>query len=566
MTSLRIAFAAALLAATTAAAPSAGAGPKIAPSDPRSWAPIDPQQLSQTVRVLASDAYQGRGPGTAGETRTIAYLIDRFRRLGLEPGGPGGRWTQDVPLIRTQLDTSGTASLSVGGQTIALRFPDDIYLGTTRDTDRARIAAAPVVFVGYGVSAPERQWDDFKGVDLKGKVALFLVNDPDFEAAPGDPVAGRFAGRAMTFYGRWVYKYEEAARRGAIAAILVHESAGAGYGWNTVQAPGGESYNVVLKPGALQPVLLQGWIQRPAAEDLFRRAGLDFEAAKRQARTAGFRPIDLGASFSADFAVRTSRVPSHNVIARITGRKRPGESVMFAAHWDAYGVGAPDARGKTIRPGAADDGLGLAGVIEIARAFKAGPPPDRTLLFAAWTAEERGLLGSETFAQSALYPMDRMAANITLDTLETAGPARDVILIGQGQNELEDRMARLAAEQGRTVTPDARPERGLFYRADHFTMAKRGVPVLLLMALGGGPDLVAGGRAAGDRWVADYTAHCYHQTCDEWRPDWDLRGAAQDVALAYAVGRELAFTSDWPRWKPSSEFRAVREQSAASRR
>jgi Zn-dependent M28 family amino/carboxypeptidase len=538
----------------------------VAPTDPASWAPIQPERMSAIVHTLASDAFEGRGPGTPGEAKTIAYLTEQFRSLGLEPGGPDGSWTQTVPLIRTQVDKAGTASLAVHGEAVPLKFPSDIYLSTVRETDRARIADAPVVFVGYGVNAPERGWDDFKGVDLHGKVALFLVNDPDFEAAPGEPAAGKFAGQAMTYYGRWTYKYEEAARRGAIGALIVHESAGAGYGWATVQAPGGENYNIVLGPGAQQPLLLQGWIQRPVAEDLFRRAGLDFETVKRQARTPDFRPIDLGATFSADFGVATQRVESHNVIAKLTGAKRPNETIMFSGHWDAYGIGAPDARGRTIRPGAADDGLGIAGVLEIARAFKAGPRPDRTLLFAAWTAEERGLLGSEYFASNPLYSPEKMVANITLDTLEPLGPSRDVILIGRGQSELEDRMARLAAAQGRYVTPDSHPERGLFYRADHFPMAKRGVPVLLLMALGAGPDLVNGGRAAGDAWVSDYTAHCYHQTCDEWSAGWDLRGAAQDVALAYAIGRELAFGRDWPQWKPTSEFRPIREKSAAARR
>jgi len=551
-----VALAALLLA--TAAAP-------VPPDDPRSFAPIDPARMSEITRTLASDAFEGRGPGTPGEAVTIRYLADQFRRLGLEPGGPGGSWFQTVPLIRTQLDKGGSASFAAGGQAIPLRFPQDIYLSTVRETGRARIERAPVVFVGYGVTAPERGWDDFKGVDLKGKVALFLVNDPDFEAAASEPVAGKFAGQAMTYYGRWTYKFEEAARRGAIGALIVHESAGAGYGWATVQAPGGENYNIVLGPGAQQPVLLQGWIQRPVAEDLFRRAGLDFEAVKRQARTADFRPVDLKTSFSADFGVETKRVESHNVLAKIPGRTHPDETIMFSGHWDAYGLGAPDARGRRVRPGAADDGLGLAGVLEIARAFKAGPRPERTLLFAAWTAEERGLLGSEYFASNPLYRPEKMVANLTLDTLEPLGPSKDVILIGRGQSDLEDRMARLARAQGRYVTPDSHPERGLFYRADHFPMAKRGVPVLLLMALGAGPDLVKGGRAAGDAWVSDYTAHCYHQTCDEWRPDWDLRGAAQDVALAYAIGRELAFGRAWPQWKASSEFRSVRERSAAAR-
>ena len=536
------------------------------PASAASYEPIDPARLSEITRVLASDEFGGRAPGSDGEARTIAYLSEQFRTLGLQPAGENGGWTQRVPLIRTQLPSEAAIALASHGERIALQSPRDIYLSTVRNVDRARIAAAPMVFVGYGVSAPERQWDDFKGVDLNGKVAVFLVNDPDFEAAAGDPVAGRFGGRAMTYYGRWTYKFEEAARRGAIAALVIHESEGAGYGWNTVQAPAGENYNIVVPAGARQPVLLQGWIQRTVAADLFRRAGLDFEAVKRQARTADFRPIDLGATFSADLPVTVQPVESHNVLARLPGSRRPNETIMFGGHWDAYGVGPADARGDRIRNGAADDALGLAGVLEIARAFARGPRPDRSLVFAAWTAEERGLLGSEYYAANPLLPAETMVANITLDTLQTAGPARDVILIGRGQSSLEDDMVRTAAGQGRTVTPDSHPERGLFYRADHFSLAKRGVPVLLLMALGGGADLVAGGREAGDRWVSNYTANCYHQPCDDWSPDWDLRGAAQDVALAYRIGRDLAFSTRWPQWRESSEFRAVWAVSTDRRR
>jgi Zn-dependent M28 family amino/carboxypeptidase len=533
----------------------------------RSAAPrIDPVRMSNMIRTLASDEFEGRGPGTAGETKTIAYIAEQFRLAGLEPAGENGGWMQRVPLVRTQLAKGGSVTVAAKGGAMPLRVPEDVYLSTVRETNRARIEGAPMVFVGYGVAAPERPWDDFKGADLKGKVAVFLVNDPDFEAAPRDPVAGRFGGQAMTYYGRWTYKFEEAARRGAIAALVVHETAGAGYGWNTVQAPGGENYNIVLKPGAQQPVLLQGWIQRAATEALFRRAGLDFETAKRQARTSDFRPIDLNARFSADFGVEATRVESHNVLGKISGSKRPAETIWFAGHWDAYGIGAPDAGGKTVRPGALDDASGIAGVVELARAFKAGPRPERSLVFAAWTAEERGLLGAEHYATNPLFAMDKAVANLTLDTLQPNGLARDVVLIGKGQSELEDRLAAAAARQGRTITADARPERGLFYRADHFAFAKRGVPVVLLMALGGGVDLVDGGRDAGDRWVTEFTANCYHQTCDEWRPDLDLSGAAQDVALFYDIGRELAFGRDWPDWKAGSEFREIRERTAAARR
>jgi Zn-dependent M28 family amino/carboxypeptidase len=539
--------------------------PRTDPGTPASWAPVDPQRLSDWTRQLAADDMQGRAPGTEGETRAVAWLSQQFRALGLEPGGENGGWTQRVPMIRTQVPAQASFAIQSHGQTLSLQSPRDLYVSTVRETDRVRIQNAPLVFVGYGVNAPERQWDDFGDVDLHGKIAVFLVNDPDFEAAAGEPVAGRFGGRAMTYYGRWTYKFEEAARRGAIGALVIHETEGAGYGWNTVQAPAGEGYNVVLGPNATQPVLLQGWIQRDVAADLFRRAGLDFETVKRQARSGSFRPIDLGATFSADLPVTGNRFDSHNVIARLTGARHPDERIMFSGHWDAYGIGPPDARGDTIRNGAHDDALGLAGVLEMARLFAAGPRPDRTLLFAAWTGEERGLLGSEYEAANPLYPAETMVANITLDTLQSAGPARDVILIGQGQSDLEELMTRMAASQGRTVTPDAQPQRGLFYRADHFPFAKRGVPVLLLMALGGGADLVDGGRAAGDRWVSDFTAHCYHQTCDEWSPGWDLRGAAQDVSLAYRIGRTLAFSRTWPQWREGSEFRAVRERSATQR-
>ncbi|HEU0097520.1 MAG TPA: M28 family metallopeptidase [Allosphingosinicella sp.] len=527
---------------------------------------IDPVRMSNMVRTLASDEFEGRGPGTAGEAKTIAYIAEQFRLAGLEPAGEGGGWTQRVPLVRTQLGKGGKVAVAMKGRTIPLRVPEDVYLSTVRETAQARIEGAPMVFVGYGVAAPERSWDDFKGVDLEGKVAVFLVNDPDFEAAAGDPAAGRFGGQAMTYYGRWTYKFEEAARRGAIAALVVHETGGAGYGWNTVQAPGGENYNIVLKPGAQRPVLLQGWIQRGVTEDLFRRAGLDFETVKKQARTSAFRPVDLGALFSADFPVEATRVESHNLLGKISGSKRPDETIWFAGHWDAYGLGAPDARGKRVRPGALDDASGIAGIVELARAFKAGPRPERTLVFAAWTAEERGLLGAEHYAANPLFAMDKAVANLTLDTLQPNGLAQDVVLIGKGQSDLEDRLAAAAARQGRTITPDARPERGLFYRADHFAFARRGVPVLLLMALGGGVDLVHGGREAGDRWVTEFTANCYHQTCDEWRPDLDFRGAAQDVGLFYDIGRDLAFGRDWPQWSSGSEFRAIREKSAPARR
>jgi Zn-dependent M28 family amino/carboxypeptidase len=552
----RLIAAAAALAALTANAAVA------APANP-----IKPAELSATVKVLASDAFQGRAPGTPGEAKTVAYLIERFKKLGLKPGGPGGAWTQSVPLVRTQVGPAPRLTVAGAGGPVSLSQGESVYVSTVRPVDHLTIDKAAMVFVGYGVSAPERGWDDFKGVDLKGKIAVFLVNDPDFEAKPGEPVAGKFGGKTMIYYGRWTYKYEEAARRGAIGALIVHETPGAGYGWSTVIAPQGEAYDITRGPADPRPILLQGWLERGAAVDLFRRAGLDFEALKLRARTADFRPVVLGdETFSADFAVRHDSIESHNVLAKIVGKKRPDETVMYGAHWDAYGVGKPDATGQTIRRGANDDGLGVAGELEIARAFAKGPRPDRTVVFAAWTAEERGLLGSETYATHPVYPLAKTAANLTMDIMQTAGRSRDVVLVGRGQDSLEGDLVRAAAAQGRSVTPETNSEKGLFYRADHFSLAKRGVPTLLLMALAGGPDLIDGGRAAGDRWVADYTANCYHKTCDAWSPAWDLRGAAQDVDLLYEMGRKLANSDRWPSWNAGSEFKPVRQKTRAERR
>ena len=534
-------------------------------SRPPASGEIITERMSEITRVLASDEFQGRAPGTAGEEKAVSYLIQQFHMAGLEPAGENGGWTQTVPMIRTQLEAPVAASVRQSGQTVPLEFPDDVYLGTVRATERVRIANAPMVFVGYGVSAPERGWDDFKGVDLKGKVAVFLVNDPDFEAAPGEPVAGKFGGKTMTFYGRWVYKYEEAARRGAIAALIVHETDAAGYPWTVVKSPAGEGYNIVLPEGAQQPVLLQGWIQRAVAEAMLKRAGYDYDALKRKARTAAFRPVDLKATFSADIPVTLKRITSRNVLGKLTGAKYPNETVSYGGHWDAYGVGPADAQGRTIKPGAADDALGLAAMIEVARRFAAGPRPERTLVFAAWTGEERGLLGSEYYARHPLFPMETMAANLTFDTLQWAGPVRDVVLIGQGQSALEDLLAEEAQKQGRYITPEGHPERGLFYRADHFSFAKRGVPVLLDMALAGAYDMADGGRSAGEQWLSRFTANCYHQTCDSWSPSWNLAGAKQEAELFYAIGSRLANSRDWPEWRASSEFRKVRDGSATAR-
>ena len=528
---------------------------------------INAARVADTVRVLSSDFFEGRAPGTVGEQRTVGYLIGRFQALGLEPGGRDGSWVQPAPLLHTKLGTPAALGVTVGGAMQPWRRGEQVYLSSIRPDDRALLDKAPLVFVGYGVRAPEREWDDYKGVDLRGKVAVYLVNDPDFEAAKGEPVAGRFGGRTMTYYGRWTYKFEEAARHGAIGALIVHDTPGAGYGWNVVASPQGENFDIVRAPDALTTLVLQGWIAGDAATALFAAAGQDLAALRKAARRADFHPLTLkNASFSADIPVTHEVVQSHNVLARIAGSERPDEVVFYGAHWDAYGRGPADANGDTIRRGANDDALGVAGLIEIARGFKARTPPKRSIVFGVWTAEERGLLGSEAYAIDPVYPMDRTVANLTIDVLQTAGRARDVTLIGAGQDSLEDDLARFAKAQGRVVTPENLPERGLFYRADHFSFAKRGVPVLLMMGLGGASDLVEGGRAAGQAWIDDYTGRCYHQPCDAWSPAWNLDGAVQDIALMERIGRELADSPRWPEWKPGSEFKALRDRSADARK
>ncbi|MFT7358851.1 MAG: Zn-dependent M28 family amino/carboxypeptidase [Parasphingorhabdus sp.] len=527
---------------------------------------ISAEEITRTVKTMTLDQFEGRAPGTAGEDRTIGYLIGRFEALGLEPGGVDGSWTQPVPLLHTALGKPETLSITSKGKATALNAGKDIYVSTLQPRDRVTVEDADMVFVGYGVTAPERGWDDFKDVDLKGKVAVFLVNDPDFAAASDEPVAGTFGGRAMTYYGRWTYKFEEAARRGASAALIIHETEAAGYGWSVVESPQGENYGIAKPDGEMTSLALQGWISGETATKLFDEAGLDLASLRAAARSKEFKPVAIGARFSAAYPVTQEVVKSQNVFGKISGKSRPDETIIYGAHWDAYGEGPPDKDGKIYRSGANDDALGIAGIMEIARKFKSMPQPDRTIVIAAWSAEERGLLGSEVYAQNPIYPVEKTVANLAIDVLQTAGKAKDVILVGKGQGTLEDDLAKFARLQGRVVTEENLPERGLFFRADHFSLAKRGVPVLLMMSLAGASDLVDGGRAAGQKWIDDYTGNCYHAACDAWTPEWDLTGAVQDINVMFDIGNEFAYSDKWPEWKAGSEFKKIRDASSEARR
>ncbi|MBX7248843.1 MAG: M28 family peptidase [Caulobacteraceae bacterium] len=537
-----------------AAVASLAAASALAAAPPR----IDPDRFGGYVRELADDRYEGRAPATPGEARTIAWIADQFHRLGLEPAGPNGSYFQDVPLMKFTRKGPAASRFSLGGQDWSLTPGDDILVNSIRPVAQARVDGAPLVFVGYGVHAPERQWDDFKGVDLHGKIMVVLVNDPDFEAPAGHPTHDRFDGQAMTYYGRWTYKFEEAARQGAAGVLIVHETAGAGYPWTTLQnSDNTPKLDIVRDDPAEHSAPVQGWIQRPVAEALFRRAGLDFAALKEAAKTPAFRPVEIpGARFSTAFEVDAQRVLTHNVLARITGRRHPDETLIVSGHWDGLGRAKPDATGDDIYNAAIDNATGVAAVLEFARLFRQGPRPDRTILFASWTAEEAGLLGAEYYATHPLRPLETTVGNVNFDSI-LPGPADpNIVIIGYGKSNFQDWLERAAKAAGRTLIPDPAPQAGAFYRSDHFPLARRGVPMLF-------PSAGFTGASEASR---DYVKNRYHQPSDAWNPAWRFDGAAQDLQLAFDVTRRLANSRDWPGWNPGSEFGAVREASAVRRR
>ncbi|OQP84053.1 peptidase M20 [Xanthomonas phaseoli pv. syngonii LMG 9055] len=526
---------------------------------------FDGARISRDVKELASDAYEGRGPATAGEEKTIAYLSKQFAEAGLLPGGDlanGKRaWTQAVPLRRADIVGTPTIAVQNAGKPQALTQGKQIAIRAALDgSSKVDIANAPLVFVGYGVKAPERNWDDFKGVDLKGKIAVVLINDPDFETGKGD-----FDGTGMTYYGRWTYKYEEGARQGALGVLVVHETAPASYGWDTVASSNTNTMFDVVRdnPRSAHPTL-EGWIQRDLATELFKHAGLDFETLKKQAQTRDFKPVELkDQRLSASYQVKSDVITSHNVVARLEGSKHPNETLIYSAHWDHIGVGKPDARGDTIFNGALDNASGTAALLELARGFAKGPTPERSVVFLAVTAEEKGLLGSEFYASKPLYPQDTTVAVINMDGMNPFVPSRDFGIYGTAKLELLDQLKSVAAQSKLRYTPDPKPQAGYFFRSDHFSFAKRSVPALSYAA---GQDWEVGGVAAGKAAADDYTAKRYHQQGDEWKPDWTFAGAARDLGVLYALGQQLADSRQWPNWSQDSEFRATRDASAAARK
>ena len=526
---------------------------------------FDAQRMSAHVQTLGSDAYEGRGVATRAEAKTIEYLVTQFRSFGLAPGGDvvhGQRqWTQAVPLLKSEFAADPVVRLNLAGAPLNLTQRDQIAVRAPMNgSTRLAIAKAPLVFVGYGVTAQERGWDDFKGVDVRGKILVMLINDPDFDG----PAEADFGGKAMTYYGRWTYKYEEAARRGATGVMIVHETAPAAYGWNTVKNSNTNAMFDIVRPNpSAQHTPFESWIQRDVAAKIFTAAGLDFDKVKLTAKRKNFRPVDLHATLDASAAVNTSVITSHNVAALLPGKTHRDETLIYSAHWDHLGIGQPDAKGDKIYNGAVDNGTGLAQLIEQARAFAAEPRPDRSILFLAVTAEEKGLLGSEYYGTHPLYPLATTVGMLNTDSMGVHGPARDFSISGSAKLGLLDDLIAEGTREGRQFTPDAHPEAGHFFRSDHFSMAKVGVPAI---SFDSGLDLFNGGTVRGEALAKDYITRMYHQPADEWQPDWDFSGMVADAALLHAVGMKLANSREWPNWSNDSEFRVVRDKTAARRR
>jgi Zn-dependent M28 family amino/carboxypeptidase len=528
----------------------------VTPSAPAAAPQISAETLQRVTRTLSSDEYQGRAPGTDGEVRTIAFLAQEFQHAGLQPGNQGS-WYQDVPLVEITATGSPQLHVAGGGGDLTFNFRTDYIGASYRAQPHVSVENSDIVFVGYGINAPERGWNDYQGLDVRGKTVIILVNDPDWQT-PG--LAGPFNGRAMTYYGRWTYKFEEAARQGAAAAFIVHDTAPASYGWNVVENSwsGSQLYLQSADNGAGQTAV-NGWLTNDAARRLLAAAGQDLDALTRAAQQRGFHAVPLGlrASLAMDNQIR--RAASHNVIGVLPGRVHPDEYVIYTAHWDHLGLCTETGEDR-ICNGAVDNASGSAALVALAEAHARAGPADRTLIFLAVTGEESGLLGSAFYAANPIYPLARTAGGFNIDSLNLAGAARDFVSIGGGKSELDPYLARAADQMGLRVSAEPTPEAGYYFRSDQFSFAKMGVPMLYGR---GGEDLVNGGPAAGRAAAADYRAHRYHQVSDEYDPNWDWAGALSDVGIYYRVGRALATSREWPNWLPGDEFRATRDRSRA---
>ena len=532
-----------------AAAPEAATPPAAAHTF---TADITEADFADMVKALSSDEFEGRAPGSVGEEKTTAYLEAQMKRIGLQPGN-NGSYFQDVPMVETTADEAATTmTLATAKGDHALKFGTDYVIGTRTGQTEVKLDASDMVFVGYGVDAPEQQWNDYAGQDWTGKTVVMFVNDPGFHAKD----EALFGGNRMTYYGRWTYKFEEAARKGAAAALIVHDTAGASYGWDVVKNSwAGPQYDLPAKDDPEKRIPLQGWLSAEAARQLFADAGLDLDAAYASAGKRGFKPVPLKAKATVSLKSSITEKTSRNVIGVLPGATKPDEAVLYMAHWDHLGKHEGE-EGDNIYNGAVDNATGVAGILEIAEAFAhQDPKPARSVVFVAVTLEESGLLGSKYYVAHPTFPMDKIAGVINLDAMSVGGESRDFVVTGKGNSELEDMLKVYADQQGRVLTEEGNPAGGYYFRSDHFNFAKAGVPALYAK---GGNDLLEGGVEAGKAASEQY-AKRYHQASDEMHEGWKLDGVVQDLQALYGVGKDLAVEDKWPNWYEGNPFKAARD-------
>jgi Zn-dependent M28 family amino/carboxypeptidase len=525
----------------------------------RALGSITSADILRHTKVLASDEFEGRGPGTRGEELTVNYLVSEFKKLGLKPGNTDGSYVQKVPLAG--FTAQPKASFTAGGKTMNLNFPDEYVAVSRRYVPEVKVENSDIVFVGYGVVAPEYGWDDYKGVDVRGKTVVMLINDP---AVPDPNNSAKlddkmFKGRAMTYYGRWTYKYEIASEKGAAACIIVHETEPAGYPYEVVSGSWGrENFDITQADKNMGRVGVESWIRLDRAKELFAAGGQDFDALKKSATNKNFKPVALNAKANFELKNTLRQIDSQNVIAKLEGSdpQMKNEYIVYSAHWDHLGRDA-NAKGDQIYNGALDNASGTAAMIEIAEAFtKMTPAPKRSIIFLAVTAEEKGLLGAKYYAANPIYPLAKTVANINMDGVNQWGRTSDLVVVGFGNSTLDDVLKQAAGDQKRILKPDPEPEKGFFYRSDHFEFAKQGVPALYIDS---GEDFIGKPTGYSQQKRDEYTARDYHKPSDEVKPDWDLAGAVEDAQLLLTVGYRVAQTANYPEWKPGTEFKAKRE-------
>ena len=513
---------------------------------------INADRYSQNIATLASDEFEGRAPGTRGERLTVNVLVEQFADLGLQPGY-GDSYLQPVPMVELTNRHRSSLEIAFDDELLELAYPEEMIINTRLLGEHEHaVADSEIVFVGYGVVAPEYNWNDYAGLDVEGKTVVILVNDPGYDS--GDEAI--FNGRAMTYYGRWTYKYEEAARQGAAAAIIVHETEPASYPWEVVTNSWSTPAFVLAAENDEPKITIEGWITVETAQALFEQAGLDFYSERERAGAGGFTPVDLGATLTASVRNEVREGVSYNVLGLLPGTERPDEAIVYLAHWDHLGRNLAIPGSDGIYNGAIDNASGTSGLIEIADAFRQAGAPKRSVLFLAVTLEEYGLLGSAHYVNDPVFPHSQTVAAINMDAMTLAGPMRDVVVVGHGSSELEEILAEAAEAQDRYIEPEPTPEAGFYYRSDHFNFAKAGIPALYAK---GGIDHREHGKEYGMAWQEDYRDNRYHKPGDVFESDWDLSGVIEDFELLYKVGRHVADGDEWPNWYEGNEFRAIRD-------